>query len=149
VITNMLKVFPRVIAEFERIAQGQIDPTARLTDREDEFGQLCDALGTMKQRLQQIISKVRESADVLTDSIGEMTRSADDVQQRGTKRGADQTHRRRQSQAAATVAGAAPNRRPFRNSSLEICSWRSRHHPLLRVMLFMGAEPLLSATGEW
>ncbi|HEY0942023.1 MAG TPA: methyl-accepting chemotaxis protein [Steroidobacter sp.] len=67
-----------------RMAEG--DLTARVTaDSRDEAGMLLQAIGTMTERLSQVVGEVRSSADTLTSASEEMSATAQSLSQASTQ----------------------------------------------------------------
>lgn len=70
-----------------RMAEG--DLTARVTaDSRDEAGMLLQAIGTMTERLSQVVGEVRSSADTLTSASEEMSATAQQLSQASTEQAA-------------------------------------------------------------
>lgn len=70
-----------------RMAEG--DLTARVTsDSRDEAGMLLLAIGTMTDRLSQVVSEVRSSADTLSSASEEMSATAQSLSQASTEQAA-------------------------------------------------------------
>ncbi|MBL8268456.1 methyl-accepting chemotaxis protein [Steroidobacter sp.] len=67
-----------------RMAEG--DLTARVVaDSKDEAGMLLAAIGTMTERLSQVVSEVRSSADTLSSASEEMSATAQSLSQASTE----------------------------------------------------------------
>lgn len=70
-----------------RMAEG--DLTARVVaDSRDEAGMLLHAIGTMTERLSQVVSEVRSSADTLSSASEEMSATAQSLSQASTEQAA-------------------------------------------------------------
>jgi methyl-accepting chemotaxis protein len=80
IISRIIALLPRVVSEFDRIANGHLVKTKPVSENQDEIGDMCRALGGMKRSLEDIIGKVRGTADHLIDATKEMAEATDAMQ---------------------------------------------------------------------
>ena len=64
---QLLVIIDRIVKRIENIAEGELTDAIPLT-REDELGQLNDALTTMQTHLKAMMAEIAEAADLISDS---------------------------------------------------------------------------------
>ena len=81
-IKSITKPLNNLVSIASEISNGNLTAEYKSTDRKDELGILFNSFFNMKNKLSEIIFKVRISADEITNSAGELSRGSEDLSHR-------------------------------------------------------------------
>ncbi|WP_297276073.1 methyl-accepting chemotaxis protein [uncultured Brachyspira sp.] len=81
-IKSITKPLNDLVLIASEISNGNLTSQYRNIDRKDELGMLSNSFFNMKNKLSEIIIKVRTSADEISNSAGELSRGSEDLSHR-------------------------------------------------------------------
>ncbi|MBF0187976.1 MAG: methyl-accepting chemotaxis protein, partial [Magnetococcales bacterium] len=87
VATSFVQPLTSCLGNVQKLAQGQLDITCNL-NRKDEFGVLTDAIGTMAEKLREVVSTVMVAAEQVTSGSNELSDSSQTLSQGATEQAA-------------------------------------------------------------
>jgi methyl-accepting chemotaxis protein len=73
ILYGALRLLPLVVAELNRVAEGDLTGNRRIARGRDEIGMLCEGLSTMKSQLKGLLSQVSGTSNELASQAEQMT----------------------------------------------------------------------------